>query len=85
MEFGNAQQKESKAVESISNSNTIYRFSCASDSFNKIPGKPIAYWTSRRIYEIYSNSNSLIKFAEPKSGIMTGNNELFLSFGMKLK
>lgn len=49
-------------------------------NFSKLPSMPIAYWVNDNIFDVYSNSEELFKYAEPKSGIMTGNNEEFMRF-----
>ncbi len=49
----------------------------ASTSFSKIPGSPIAYWVSPRIYEAF-DEDSLQKVSETRMGITTGQNEKYL-------
>lgn len=48
------------------------------DGFSDIPGSPIAYWASGRIRSSFSSLTSLSKYAKPKQGLSTCNNELFL-------
>lgn len=45
--------------------------------FAKIPGMPIAYWVSEKIYEVFRNKN-IGDYGEVREGITTGNNDLFL-------
>ena len=47
-------------------------------NFTKIPGHPIAYWCTETILSIFSFSNSLNDIAEPRQGVKTLNNDLFL-------
>lgn len=46
--------------------------------FEKIPGSPIAYWTSSRILETFDNGTPLDKIATPREGMATGSNDRFL-------
>jgi len=48
------------------------------DDFKKIPGSPIAYWASDRIKEIFYNNIEMNKRAQPKQGLITGDNNRFL-------
>jgi hypothetical protein len=56
----------------------FYRASAA--DFMKIPGNPVAYWTSERVFEIFSTEDSLKNTLQPKQGTSTGNDELFVRF-----
>lgn len=49
----------------------------SSNNFNKIPGKPLAYWVSKNIIECFKNEY-IYQYAKPCKGIDTGNNDLFL-------
>ncbi|MFC0263822.1 BREX-1 system adenine-specific DNA-methyltransferase PglX [Fontibacter flavus] len=48
------------------------------DKFKSIAGSPIAYWASKRVQEIFSESQKLIEVGDTFQGIITGNNDLFL-------
>ncbi len=54
------------------------RFSARQDNFEKIPGAPVAYWVSEKIFHIYQNYPILDSIAEVKHGLTTGKNELFV-------
>lgn len=55
------------------------RLSMASASdFERIDGSPIAYWLSRRTLEIFEKFDPLRKIANPRQGMATTNNDLFL-------
>ena len=56
------------------------RYEAKQDDFEKIPGSPIAYWVSDRVKEIFENSNKFISEADPKPGLSTTNNDLFLRY-----
>ncbi len=67
-----SQQKKAK-MEGL-----IFRAS-ASD-FIKIPGSPVAYWSTPRIYQAFSDFEPLEKFASPRKGLATCNDELWLRY-----
>ena len=48
------------------------------DNFEKIPGAPVAYWVSEKLFAIFNSKPKLSKFCEPKQGLITGDNDRFL-------
>jgi len=48
------------------------------DDFECIPGKPVAYWIPRKIFDAFRNEKPLSYYADPKVGFQTGDNEKFL-------
>ena len=50
----------------------------ATENFAKIPGSPVAYWVSSRFFGIFSVNHSIKQIARARSGVKTGNNELFI-------
>lgn len=77
-DFNTAEKKEIKALETIKNSEVDYRYTSSSSDFSKIPGSPIAYWVSKRIREVFNESISLGRIAEPRQGMITSDNNRFL-------
>ena len=53
-------------------------YTAIQENFKKIPGTPIAYWASVSVIEAFVKGKPLEKFAPPKQGSTTGNNDLFL-------
>lgn len=53
-------------------------YTAKQSDFEKIPGSPIAYWVSDRVQNIFENSKKLGEISEPKQGLATGNNDLFM-------
>lgn len=53
-------------------------YTAIQENFKKIPGTPIAYWASASVIEAFVKGKPLEKFAPPKQGSTTGNNDLFL-------
>ena len=77
-DFKGAKNQPIKTLEAIQNPNCGWRFQAKQKDFEKIPGSPIAYWVSDKIREIFEKNQKLGEVSEPKSGIMTGNDNLFL-------
>lgn len=55
-----------------------YRYTAQQDNFSKIPGAPVAYWVSEKLFFIFLTCKSLDDYAPPKQGLITGDNERFL-------
>ena len=51
----------------------------SNSNFSQIPGSPVAYWASNSLCAAFQNS-SLKEHGTVKSGMQTGNNDLFLRF-----
>lgn len=54
------------------------RYSAEQINFSKIPGSPIAYWTSAKILESYEKGGLIGDTADVKIGMGTGKNEIFV-------
>lgn len=50
------------------------------DIFKQIPGSPIAYWASDALYGVFRDCPDIGSLAPIRSGMQTGNNELFLRY-----
>ena len=50
----------------------------SSADIETIPGAIFAYWIDNKLISIFNNFNALSKFAEPRQGMATGDNEKFL-------
>ncbi len=48
------------------------------DEFEKIPGKPIAYWTNSNLIKTFEESKPMNSIIEPKQGLATADNNRFL-------
>jgi type II restriction/modification system DNA methylase subunit YeeA len=55
-------------------------FRASAADFKKIPGSPIAYWVSEKVWAIFGESKMLGEIASPKIGMRTGDNERFMRF-----
>ena len=54
------------------------RYTAQQSNFSKIPGSPVAYWVSEKIFNIFENYTCLESYAVPRQGLITGDNERFL-------
>ena len=72
-------QKE-KVLEAILKNNVEYFYRMNQMNFLKIPGKPVSFWVSENLINIFSKSIPLSNIAKPKQGIKTGDNNKFLRF-----
>lgn len=54
-----------------------HRYTAKQENFSKIPGSPVAYWVSEKIYSAFSKI-LLKKVAEPKQGMVTRDNNRFM-------
>ncbi|NLL65329.1 MAG: BREX-1 system adenine-specific DNA-methyltransferase PglX, partial [Clostridiaceae bacterium] len=50
----------------------------SSERFTKIPGVPIAYWISARLFEVFDEGRSLGELLPVRTGLQTGDNNRFL-------
>ena len=53
------------------------RYTAQQSNFSKIPGSPVAYWTSNAMLAAFDNK-ILYDVARPRQGMATTNNDLFL-------
>lgn len=67
-----------KEIERLFLDPNIGRFRASQADLLQIPGAPIAYWLSRRMFEIFKKSNPLLDGAEPRQGLATADDERFL-------
>lgn len=70
--------KQAAAREAVANPDCGYFYRRNAKTFTQIPGTPIAYWASESIVKSFATGASLEKFAKPRQGLATGNNDLFL-------
>jgi hypothetical protein len=54
------------------------------ENFEKIPGRPVAYWVSETIQDIFHKNKKIDDIANPRQGLATGNNEHYLRFWVEV-
>lgn len=93
-DFKGAENQAPRTLEAIQNPNCGWLYRADQDEFKKIPGWPIAYFTSERVREIFQDGVALETIAKPRQGLATGENARFvrswwevrvdrIGFGMK--
>lgn len=75
---GGMEVQRKKVLEAIANPNCGYFYETSENNFEKIPGMPIAYWASDKIYEIFENNDTIGSVFDVKKGSDTGNNAKYL-------
>ena len=74
---GGMEVQRQKTLEAISNLDCGYYYEQYARQYEKIPGNPVAYWVSEKLYSIFSYP-PICEFAIPKVGLQTGDNNKFL-------
>ena len=75
---GGMEVQREKVLEALANKNCGYFYETTESNFSKIPGSPIAYWLSHKVFECYIHSETMEKVAHPKVGMQTSNNDKYL-------
>ncbi len=60
------------------------RYTAQQSNFSKIPGSPVAYWVSKKIFDSFTTGCPIGKMADGKVGLQTGNNEIYLRLWFEL-
>ena len=79
-EFRGFELQPTRTLQAIQDQQCAWRYHTEMSRFQNIPGQPIAYWFSSRLTSAFTSSKALGELAEIKSGLSTGDNELFLRF-----
>ena len=77
-DFRGAANQGPKTLEAISNKDCGWFYRTSAEDLGKIPGRPIAYWVSNNIANLFDNVPSLSLSATAKQGLATGDNDRFL-------
>ena len=67
-----------KVQEAIADPGVKYLYRTNQTNFQKIPGRPVAYWASNKLINDFEIGSPLQTVADPKVGLQTGNNSRFL-------
>ncbi len=79
-DFYGAELQPVKTLEAIENPDCGYLYYAKSADFGKIPGSAIAYSTTNKIRNIFTEFKPISSIAEVKTGMQTGNNDRFLRY-----
>lgn len=72
VDFNSQYEKETEYF----NEKNIYLVN--TNNFKKIPGAPVAYWASKRIFEIFDTTPNIKYYASPRQGLATADNNRFV-------
>ncbi|WP_125584600.1 BREX-1 system adenine-specific DNA-methyltransferase PglX [Lacticaseibacillus jixianensis] len=78
VDFDSQQKKEAAYLKAVENPQISYVYRSNQANFGKMPGSPIAYWASSNLIHDFEVGKPLSEAAEPRVGLQTGNNDLFL-------
>ena len=70
--------QKQKVLEAINSKVCGYFYETEQSNFYKISGNPIAYWANSNILNIFQTAQPLKNVAEPKVGLQTAKNDIFL-------
>lgn len=77
-EFRGADNQGPKVLEAIHNQSCGWLYRSKQNDFKKIPGWPIAYWAGENVLSVFEKGQQLSAVAEPRLGMATGNNDVYL-------
>jgi type II restriction/modification system DNA methylase subunit YeeA len=77
-EFRGSANQGPRTLEAIRNRDCGWCFEAAQDEFKKIPGSPLAYWVSERVFQLVEESQRLGDIGVGRMGLATGNNDRFV-------
>ena len=78
VDAGDSSEKAAAMLEAVKNSECGYRFAGDARDFGKIPGSPVAYWASKKIFNVFSTRNYIEASFSASEGIKTASNDSFL-------
>lgn len=76
---GGMEVQRQKVIEAQSNKECGYFYEAIESNFSKIPGSPIAYWSSEKALSYFENELAQ-KYISPRIGLVTGDTDRFLKF-----
>ncbi|MGO1772924.1 MAG: BREX-1 system adenine-specific DNA-methyltransferase PglX, partial [Halomonas sp.] len=77
-DFRGSANQGPKTLEAIQNRDCGWFYDAKPDDFKKIPGSPVAYWTSPAMRECFSNNPSFSKYSDTRIGLITGDNDKYI-------
>ena len=82
-DFKGHENQAPKTLQAIQNPNCGWFYTANQHSFEKIPGNPIGYWLSNKVYETFQGSQ-VGDIAPVRKGNSTSNNHRFLRLGHEI-
>ena len=78
--FYGAHLQPQKTLEAIKDPICDWLYKAKANDLQKIPGKPIVYWLSDQVRDLFEVGKRIIEIAPPKQGLITGDNNRFLRY-----
>ena len=75
---GGIEIQRQKTLDAIANHECGFYYEQKSDDFTRIPGSPVAYWVSKKLFEDYQQAKQLGDVLAVKKGLTTADNDHFL-------
>ncbi|QKK93893.1 BREX-1 system adenine-specific DNA-methyltransferase PglX [Lacticaseibacillus paracasei] len=75
---GGMEVQKRYVLKAIADPSVSYLYRTKQTNFEKIPGRPVAYWASNKLINDFEIGSPLQTVADPKVGLQTGNNSRFL-------
>ena len=72
------QVRKPEEIEKLFLDGGYNRFSFQQCLFEKLPGRPIAYWVSNQVLSAFDEAELIGEIAAPRQGLATSNNDRFL-------
>lgn len=76
--FGGMNIQKEKVLDAIHHPECTYFHDFDQDNYKRIDGSPIAFMASEKLLRIFETAEPLKKIAEPKVGLQTAKNDVFL-------
>ena len=80
---GGMEVQRQKALEAIYNHECGFYYEQNAKQYSKIPGSPVAYWVSNKIFELFDGKH-ISDFGSAKVGIGSGNTDYFLKLWFEI-
>lgn len=75
---GDEDEMDRRALEAIKDNNCGWFFTADTSDFNKIPGLPIAYWSSKSTFDAFAKNKYLSSSVKTAYGLITMDNARFV-------
>lgn len=81
---GDMEVQKQKVLEALTNKNCGYFYETSKENFVKIPGSPIAYWSSNNFISAFDTGTALGTVTKIPKGLSTGSVDLFMRFWFEI-
>ena len=79
-EFYGSDVQPKKVIEGIKNQKCNWVYFAATKDFEIIPGSPLVFQLEESVRNVFKKGRRLADLANPKKGLSSGNNDLFIRF-----